>query len=313
MVGSPPKLARVVLAAVGALAAILVAWATFVLAPYYPLGRKSWISFSSAESPERTFIAENAMSTDDFGGGRITVRRVSGPTVYEAHLADTAPSLFLKWMADDHLLVLSNSQSPVSPSTVFTNDRSLVVSYVTHSRLGAADASAAAKIHERIVLKPGDVIATFEEKPRSGLQIKSCALSLSARDGTKFGDIGMSIVAGVYSCASPPSGAKFCVGIASHFNVGSKTEDSADGLLTSATVSQIPSSNEMPDGHGYTAIRGSFGQDSAVRLIEAIKKQSFDIDYNFGFNERNIRYTIPTTGISAPLNDFEKCVGPAFM
>jgi hypothetical protein len=81
-------------------------------------------------------------------------------------------------------------------------------------------------------------------------------------------------------------------------------------ILTSATISEIPSYNELPDGTGYKAIRGQFLEKSANLLIEALQKPSFDIDYNFDFDQLNIRYTVPTRAISAPLGEFLKCVGP---
>lgn len=271
-----------------------------------------WQVFSSAASPDNTFVAENAMANSENEVGRISVRRLNGTIVYEARFPETLPSLFLRWIDDNHLLVLSNSQSPLPAKTQSRKEGSVEVSYSTYVRFGAADASTAAKTHSALTLEPSSVTATFDEKTASARPLRQCSLNFAANDGKKYNGIGMTITAGVYPCRFPPSlKGKICAGISSHFSVGQKIDRTAGDLLTSATVSEIPSYNELPDGAGYKAIRGQFLERSAELLIEALKKPSFDIDYNFDFDEQNIRYTIPAQAISAPLGEFLKCVGSA--
>lgn len=121
----------------------------------------------------------------------------------------------------------------------------------------------------------------------------------------------MTIIAGVFPCGPPSLTGKLCGAVESHFSVGKKVDHAGHDFLTSATVSEIPSYNVLPEGVGYRAIRGTFLQGSGALLIEALKKPSFDIDYNFDFDDENIRYTVPTSAISASLSEFVKCVGSA--
>ena len=122
-----------------------------------------WLVISSSVSPDNTFVAENAMANGEEGSGRISVRRLNGSDVYEALFNEVHPALFLRWIDNNHLLVLSDSQSRLLPIIGFKKEASLEVSYSTYLRLGAADASITAKNHAALALKPADVTAIFGE------------------------------------------------------------------------------------------------------------------------------------------------------
>jgi hypothetical protein len=296
------------LAALGILAAVICGVVALAALLIFLSDREPpWHVFSSAISPDNTFVAENSMANSENDLGRISVRRLNGPIVYEAVSREVLPSLFLRWIDNSHLLVLSNSRLPLPSLTDSKKEGSVEVSYSTYVRFEAADASITAKTHSALALEPSNVTATFSERTYSVPTLKQCTLNLSAKDGKKYSEIGMTIMAGVFPCGPPWLRGKFCAEISSHFSVGQKIDHTAYDLLTSATVSEIPSHNELPDGVGYRAIRGEFLQRPGL-LIEALKKPSFDIDYNFDFNEQNIRYTVPTQAISAPLGQFLKCV-----
>ena len=269
-----------------------------------------WQVFSAVMSPDNTFVAENAMADTEDGIGRISVRRQTGSTIYEALFPETLPSLFLRWTDSSHLLVLSSSQSPLPAVNNLRTDGAVDVSYAAYVRLGAADASLKAKTHSALTLDPSSVTATFSEATHAGRPLKQCILGLVAKDSKKYSEIDFTITAGVFPCAVPSLRENLCLGVSSHFGIGGKLDRTPNEILTSATISEIPSYNELPDGTGYKAIRGQFLEKSANLLIEALQKPSFDIDYNFDFDQQNIRYTVPTRAISAPLGEFLKCVGP---
>jgi len=164
-------------------------------------------------------------------------------------------------------------------------------------------------------LKPEDFLAKFTEKPGktaiSGRWVnsKSCELRIIAKDGKEYDQIGMTIVANVAPCEAPAPSGKTCGEIGSHFDVGQRIDHAYGWLLTSATVSGIPSYNRLPDGQGYRAIRGQFLGTSAISLIEALNSLSFDIEYKLNFTEKMSKYIVPTTPISEVLDDFKKCIG----
>jgi len=261
-----------------------------------------WHVLSSAISPDNTYVAENDLEDSENGGGRISVRRLNGPEVYEVRFTEPQPSVFLRWIDGSHLLVLSELR--LAPMAGPRKEGAPEVSYTTYVRLGAAIASVTAKAHVALALEATDVTATFGEKTYSDPPIKKCSLNLSAKDGKKFDDIGMILDAGVYPCFG-----RLCGGIRSQFKVGEQVDHEEYHLLTSATVGLLQSFNVLPEGAGFRSIRGQFNERTAMPLIEELKGPYFDIDYNFDFDEQNIRYTIPTSAVSGPISEFIKCVG----
>ena len=89
---------------------------------------------SSSVSPDNTFVAENAMANGEEGSGRISVRRLNGSDVYEALFNEVHPALFLRWIDNNHLLVLSFSNRTATDHRI-TKQASLDVSYSTYLRL----------------------------------------------------------------------------------------------------------------------------------------------------------------------------------
>ena len=120
-------------------------------------GEPPWLVISSSVSPDNTFVAENAMANSENGGGRVSVRRLNGTNVYEAFFTEVQPALFLKWIDNNHLLVLSYSQSRLPLINGSKKEGGIEVSYSTYVRLGAADASITAKTHTAGALDPADV------------------------------------------------------------------------------------------------------------------------------------------------------------
>ena len=243
------------------------------------------------------------MQGDEAAIGRVSVRDQKGTMVNE-----TLPSLFLRWTDNRRLLVLSDSRGPLPPIVKTRNNASLGVSYSTYVRYGAADASRLAKAHSSVVLNPADVAAVFNTKSRSDPPVKSCELTFSARDGKEFTEIALTLTATIYECGSGLV-EKHCGGIRSKFKVGQKIDGTEGELLTSATVSQIPSYNELPDGANYRAIRGQFLGPSVPPLFQSLGSDTFSIDYNFDFDRRGVRYGVPAAAISTPVTKFRDCAG----
>jgi hypothetical protein len=266
-------------------------------------------AINSSVSPGKTFLAEYRIIGEcpDCGYG-ITVRRLEGPFAYELYFQNSDPVvLFFKWTDDSHLQILSAPQLPAS--TRVKTDGTLDVKYSTYVRQGTDAASLNAKGHVALAVQPTDVTAAVTENDDLLPRLKVCTLVISAKDGRKYSDISMSLRAGVYPCHNPPAyPGKFCAGIGSHFSVGQNIDNAGFDLLTSATVSELPSYNDRPDGPGR--VTGGF-IETAGALFDALKGSFFYIDYNFDFTEQNIRYTIPTSQVAARISEFEQCVGPS--
>jgi hypothetical protein len=269
-----------------------------------------WIVFSSSASPDKSLIAENAMQGDEIAVGRVSVRDQKGTIVYETIFNETLPDLFLKWTDNKHLLVFSNSRWPLPPIVKTRRDATVEVSYATYVQYGAANASKVARTHSILVLKPADISAAFDMKSQSDPWARSCEFQLTGKDGKEFTEIGLTITATVYECAgSQDLVEKHCGSIHSNFKVGQRIDGSENALLTSATVSEIPSYNELPSGAGYRAIRGQFLGATAPLLLQSLSNDIFYIDYNFDFDRRNIKYGVPAAEISEPLAKFKSCIG----
>jgi hypothetical protein len=101
----------------------------------------------------------------------------------------------------------------------------------------------------------------------------------------------------------------YCGGIGSRFTVGQRIDATKDEFLTSATISEIPSSSGTPDGMGYRSVWGGFSGPSAPLLLQALGNDTFYIDYNFDFDQRNVRYGVPTAAISDALTKWRNCIG----
>lgn len=278
-----------------------------ILIAIWPI-ESEWTVFSSSSSPDNTLIAENAMQGDEAAVGRVSVRDQKGTMVYETVFNETLPSLFLRWTDNKNLLVLSDSRRSLPPIVKTMNEASLGVSYSTYVRYGAADASRLAKAHSFLVLNPADVAAGFDTMSRTDPPVKSCELNFSAKDGKEFTEIALTIIAAIYECGSGLT-EKHCGGVRSKFKVGQKIDGTEGELLTSATVSQIPSYNELPDGANYRAIRGQFLGPSVPPLFQSLGSDTFSIDYNFDFDRRNVRYGVPAAAISIPVTKFRDCAG----
>jgi hypothetical protein len=266
-------------------------------------------AMNTSVSPSKTFLADYRIVGDcPHCGYGITVRRLEGPLVYELYFDNPDPVIvFFKWIDDSHLQILSSKQLPAT--TRVKNDEQLNVSYSTYVRERTDAASVNAKRHVALAVQAADVTASVTENNDLLPRLKVCTLFISAKDGRKYSDISMSLRAGVYPCYDPPAyPGKHCAGIRSHFSVGQNIDNAGFDLLTSATVSELSSNNNLPDGPGR--VGGGFIY-TARALFDALKGTSFDIDYNFDFTEQNIRYTIPTSAVAAQISEFEQCIGPS--
>lgn len=285
-----------------------------ILAGLFFLTRSSepeWFVDTSSVSPDNSLIAENSMQGEENLIGRVSVRKQNGTVVYETIFDRAVQPLFFRWTDSRHLQVLYDSRGSLPRIIKTTDNGSIEVSYSPFVQLGPVVASRVAKSHVSLTINPSDLSASFDETPRRPQRATSCQFGLTARDGKEFTEIGLALNAVIYVCHDPKTAAeKLCGSIGAHFTVGQRIDAAAGGLLTSATVSGIDV-NLAPYGMGYRSLAGGFAGLTAAPLLEALGSDSFYIDYNFDFDQRNIRYSVPAAAISEPLTKFRSCVGSA--
>ncbi len=76
----------------------------------------------------------------------------------------------------------------------------------------------------------------------------------------------------------------------------------------SCTVSDIPSYTRLPEGDGGNRLRGQFLEDSAVALVEQLKRPSMQLEYSRNFFEQVVIYELPLKDISQEVNKLHKCL-----
>jgi hypothetical protein len=144
--------------------------------------------------------------------------------------------------------------------------------------------------------------ATAEEATKTG---RRCRFSLSASEGTIYDQIGLRFEANINRC----NRVRDCAGISSEFWIGKRVDGQPGVALTSATVSDIPSYNRLPEGDRNGAVRGGFGEGSAIDLVTALSSAALDIQYSLNFFDTILSYRFQTRQIATSVQSFKSCIG----
>jgi hypothetical protein len=261
---------------------------------------------SSAVSPDGVWIAENFGTNDCCSGGFVLIHKKSEPSSPSDRAissASTAPGLFMIWLDDKRLsLVQDSNDVPVNGPTMY---KGITLVYSTyHNRASDSHTFDTANASKRSVsIKEPD--ATSEAATEVTKTGRRCTFSLSASDGTVYDKIGMRIEASVNRC----NRTRDCAGISSQFWIGKRVDGQHGVALTSATVSNIPSYNRLPEGDRTSTVRGSFGESGAVDLVAALSSEAIDIQYSLNFFDAIILYRIETKQIASSVKSFKACIG----
>ena len=267
------------------------------------------VLFSSQLSPNGVWMAENYGYLYSEQGGYITLKRAndSSFSFYKSeksiHFPFTTPALFFIWRDDQHLTIAQPSNEPrISNNADFEG---VQLSYLTYPSDGHWPFHGRREVARD--LGEDAISATFNEKNGPTPNRKICALDLAGADGEVYDHIGITITASVGPCNPALGEIKFCGGISSKFYVGQRKDHQYGQLLTSATLFNIPSFNRVPDGFGYTNLRGQFVENSATELVEDLKMATFEAQYSFNFDDTIITYRMPTRRISSVIQNFLQC------
>lgn len=269
--------------------------------------------FSSNTSPDGAFVAENFMVGGCLGEcstGRIIIHSTNGKQSGQIDFSEAMPDIFFRWIDGANLLILFNGVSKASPEA----PRKLAgihIFYGTYPYLTASVASSQARQSKIRTLNERDLSATYSSNadPSYLSNGKTCTIKIIANDAHEFEAIGIDINAHTGSCTNPKLKGNSCGAMDSRFWVGRQIGGSSKRILTSADVSGANGYGALPMGADHLVIRGVFLDDSATRVVHALKNSPFSIDYNFDFSDLNLKYMIPTISISQQVSDFMKCVG----
>ncbi len=264
--------------------------------------------FSSRSSPDGSLVAESVTIGDGEAGGRLVIRAKDGS---ERHVdfAETAPDLFMLWRDDRHLEVWSERQAVDLKGADRVGEVNVVARSYDFPTDGATAYSRPGVPSRTVAVPAGEVVATFSWRPYENGNGRFCVLTLGTAADPSVDAASVEIEAGVTTSCKP----RPCSGIATRFTLADRRASGRQTMLTSASISDIPSANRLPTGDGGTSVRGQFLEQSAASLIEALKKPSVVLDFSRDFFDQVVKYDLPLWGVATPVNDFAQCVGDADM
>ena len=264
--------------------------------------------FSSRASPDGSFVAESVTIGDGEAGGRLVIRAKDGS---ERHIdfAETEPGLFLRWWDDTHLELWSERRQVDLKGADHLGGVSIAARSYDFPTDGATAYGRPGLATHTIAVPAGEVAATFDRRPYANGNGHFCILALRTAADPSFDPAGVEITAGVTSTCRP----RPCAGIDTRFTLADGRDGSRQSVLTSATISDIPSYNRLPTGDGGTSVRGHFLEQAAESLVEDLAKPSVVLDFSRDLFDQVLRYDLQLSGVAAPVGEFERCVGDADM
>ena len=262
--------------------------------------------FSTRSSPTGKWIVENYGNVCDryLDENFVSIRKVGdrlSPSDKLTKLQNPDVSLFFVWTDDDHLAVKEGPDRVTIDQPIIHGPSEFKGINVTYSRYERERSGPDRyKTHNmtQVAIPENHVTASFDERSFRGAKI--CELSLSLNDGTIYDAVGLDIDIRVTSCSDMS-----CGGISSQFWVGNRVDGRYGKPLTSATVSFLPSYNELPKGVDQRAVRGIFFSDGLVKQLSA---QKISFQYLLNFNEDLLSYEFSTEQIRPVLNRLMSCI-----
>jgi hypothetical protein len=277
-----------------------------VLAGCDSMGEKTVVS--SRTSPNGSMVAENVY-VDDGGGrgegtGHLIVRNAQAKDGHDQVLGEPAPDLFMRWTDDSHLEVWREGSLGELPGLdMIGGVRVVPRSYVfphnstdTYRRPGLPI--------DTIDVPVDKVSAIFDQYSIN--HGKSCRLSIETAPDPSYeiAKVAITVVVIDHGNLDRPSG-----GVHTRFTLSNRHDVGRQTMLTSATISDIPSYNRLPEGGEGTMVRGHFLEQPAVALIESLKQPSIQIVYSRDFFDKVVRYDVPLANASKALGEFNACLG----
>jgi hypothetical protein len=269
-----------------------------------------WV-FSSRTSPDGSKVAENIrLDGADGGTGHLIIRDAQSNDVHDLLLGDPAPDLFIRWLDSNNLEIwreggLSEKEMPDLIGNVHVARKFYAFpssSTDTYKRPGLAI--------QRVNVPADNVRGTFGQHPDNvhfGNSARFCVLSIEIKPDASYDAAKVEITVGMNIDRKPRPSA----GVDTEFTLDAQLQPGRQTILTSATISDIPSYNRLPTGDQGTTVRGQFLEQNAAALIEQLKQPAIQIEYSRDFFQQVVKYDAPLTGASEAVEQFNACIGNA--
>jgi hypothetical protein len=263
------------------------------------------IVFSSRSSPNGKIVAENVAIDDGQDGiGQLRVRSTSTTQSQQLPLRLPDPEMFLRWTDDEHLEIWRSSVSGdhLVLSGPFAN---LQIVEKTYNADQSDSFSKLALTKQTVVVPTNGLRAEFRQiEDRNG---KHCRLSIDVPSAPSHEHASVEIEFRVWRLNAREKHAD----ISTNFKLENPAKDTFKFMLTSATISDIPSYNRLPEGTEGTMIRGQFLEHSAVALMDKLKSSSIQLEYSRNFFGQIVVYDIQTFEIKQQTDQLLTCIGDA--
>jgi hypothetical protein len=263
--------------------------------------------FSSRTSPDGAMVAENVIVDDSDGGsGHLVVRDRRSQKEYDQRLSEPAPDIFMRWIDDSELELWRDAAGGEIGKFDRLGDVRIVRKSYEFPHNSADTYPRSGPHAEAIAVPASKVLGIFKQRPTQ--HGKDCLLSIETAPDVSHDVATMEITVGVNANtkANRPS-----AGVSTRFSLGNRMQPSRQTMLTSATMSNIPSYNRLPEGAEGTMVRGQFLEQNAVALIEHLEQPAIEIAYSRDFFEEVRKYDLPLAGIANTLSEFHACIGNA--
>ncbi|MFG1202252.1 hypothetical protein V5F29_07635 [Xanthobacter aminoxidans] len=263
---------------------------------------------SRRTSPDGTLVAENLLTGDE-GNGRLLIRKKDGS---EHHFDFThgLADLFLRWSDDRTLEVWTEEPQPEFIDSFKLGDVWIIPKvYGRYSHKWRQSKSSEIYSTKNMIMAHNDKILSAFDSSTSGTS-RLCILRMGATERPDHATAEVELTAHVNSGCNRR---RPCGAIDSRFTLDDRHNTDHQTILTSATISAIPSYNSIPTGDRGITLRGEFLEQNAADLLDKLNGDFITIDFVQDFSDREIIYNIPLLSLKSSIDKFRTCVGDADM
>jgi hypothetical protein len=274
-------------------------------------GNETKAVFSSRTSPDGSKIAENiAVDGADGGTGHLIIRDARSNDIHDLLLGEPAFDLFMRWLDSNNLEIWREGGSSDRDMPDLVGNVHIVRKSYNFPSSAAETYGKSGSAIQTITVPAKNVHGTFRQysdNARFQNSSHSCVLSIEIESDPSYDTANVEITVGMNTDRKPRPSA----GVDTEFTLGAQLEPDHQTILTSATISDIPSYNRLPKGDQGTTVRGQFLEQNAAVLIEQLKQPAIQIEYSRNFFQQVLKYDVPLMGAAGALEQFNACLGDA--
>lgn len=209
---------------------------------------------SMRTSPDGTLVAENVLTGND-GDGQLRIRAKNGSEQY-VDFAESHADAFLKWIDNQHLEVWTEGKQAALGDDIKLGTVWIIPKHYEYSQVKLPDIilglTGKANENTNIIMTPADnVVSTFIKS--TNWTTRLCILKIGANFPSAYAAAQVEITASVNPACSRR---RPCAAIDTRFALDHDSQLNHQKILTSSTISGIPSYNSTSIGDGGKYIRG---------------------------------------------------------